>query len=268
MELFWRHIAGLFRRLVTQKQIPFGLKAGHHFWKRTTPRRALRPCGGESLPGPTAEIPEMFPHGLGTAHHREECRSPGDDADPPVVTGSFSQSPGKFSYNQRLHSDKQAGPGDFYGYRKHNVNQARKTRLEFKDEECDQKGGKYYLFQPKIPQHRQFLSYEGMGIGTPSQRQKQYTKFQALRASENVIDYKVQQLTSQHDESSLVTKDKAKARKIRTRYGIERIVEDLIQESMARGDFDNLSCNGMPLKYQEHNPYLDTVSHKVNQVML
>ncbi len=31
------------------------------------------------------------------------------------------------------------------------------------------------------PQHRQFLSHEGFGYGTPGQRQKQYQKFRAAR---------------------------------------------------------------------------------------
>lgn len=52
------------------------------------------------------------------------------------------------------------------------------------------------------------------------------------------------------------------------RYGMDRLVEDLIQESMAKGDFDNLSGKGKPLttKQDHHNPYVDLVTHKLNQV--
>lgn len=54
------------------------------------------------------------------------------------------------------------------------------------------------------------------------------------------------------------------------RYGMDRLVEDLIQESMAKGDFDNLSGKGKPLtkKQDHHNPYVDLVTHKLNQVHL
>ena len=52
------------------------------------------------------------------------------------------------------------------------------------------------------------------------------------------------------------------------RYGIERVVEDLIQESMAKGDFDNLPNAGKPLKHDSYNPYLDVVTHKLNEVIL
>lgn len=35
---------------------------------------------------------------------------------------------------------------------------------------------------------------------------------------------------------------------------------------MARGDFDNLSNAGKPLETRNHNPYVDTVTHKLNEV--
>jgi hypothetical protein len=51
------------------------------------------------------------------------------------------------------------------------------------------------------------------------------------------------------------------------RSEMDRLVEDLIQESMSRGEFDNLAGTGKPLKYQASNPYVDFVTHKMNQVM-
>ena len=50
------------------------------------------------------------------------------------------------------------------------------------------------------------------------------------------------------------------------RFDIERLVEDLIQESMAKGKFDNLKGFGKPLPDRNHNPYVDTLTHKINQV--
>lgn len=49
---------------------------------------------------------------------------------------------------------------------------------------------------------------------------------------------------------------------------MERLVEDLIQESMARGEFDNLSGIGKPLPPSTYNPYVDFVTHKMNQIMM
>jgi len=46
-------------------------------------------------------------------------------------------------------------------------------------------------------------------------------------------------------------------------------VEDMIQESMAKGDFDNLSGTGKPLKCASaFNPYVDYTTHKMNQVLI
>ena len=35
---------------------------------------------------------------------------------------------------------------------------------------------------------------------------------------------------------------------------------------MAKGEFTNLKGNGKPLQNQNHNPYIDVVTHKINQV--
>lgn len=44
-------------------------------------------------------------------------------------------------------------------------------------------------------------------------------------------------------------------------------MEDLIQESMSKGEFSNLSGVGKPLKSLENrNPYVDLVTHKLNEV--
>lgn len=53
------------------------------------------------------------------------------------------------------------------------------------------------------------------------------------------------------------------------RIGIERLVEDMIQEAMQRGDFDNLNGKGKPLSSKNaYNPYIDFTTHKLNQVLI
>nr|XP_045596694.1 dnaJ homolog subfamily C member 28-like [Procambarus clarkii]XP_045596695.1 dnaJ homolog subfamily C member 28-like [Procambarus clarkii]XP_045596696.1 dnaJ homolog subfamily C member 28-like [Procambarus clarkii]XP_045596697.1 dnaJ homolog subfamily C member 28-like [Procambarus clarkii]XP_045596698.1 dnaJ homolog subfamily C member 28-like [Procambarus clarkii]XP_045596699.1 dnaJ homolog subfamily C member 28-like [Procambarus clarkii]XP_045596700.1 dnaJ homolog subfamily C member 28-lik len=164
----------------------------------------------------------------------------------------------KFSDDRRNHNNCEGEYGLYY-------EQKRKTP-ETEDDEEDH--DKIFDIKHTAPQHRQYLSYEGIGVGTPSQREKQYTRYQALRASTNVTDYKIQKITSQYPETSLVDKDRAFAKKIRTRYGIDRIVDDMIQEAMAKGEFDNLPNAGKPLPQQNCNPYVDTVTHKLNQVLI
>jgi len=85
-----------------------------------------------------------------------------------------------------------------------------------------------------------------------------------------VMDYRVQKISknSGHEESALV-KDTKASKKMKTGIGMDRLVEDLIQESMARGDFDNLQGKGKPLNQSSsYNPYIDFTTHKLNQVLI
>ncbi|XP_028280886.1 dnaJ homolog subfamily C member 28-like [Parambassis ranga] len=119
-------------------------------------------------------------------------------------------------------------------------------------------------------QHRQYLSYEGVGSGTPSQRERQYRQVRVDRASEQVLNYRQRE----HEraaaaEGALVERDmRQRSRKIKITQAVERLVEDLIQESMARGDFRNLSGAGKPLIKFQHNPYADPMTHNLNRILI
>ncbi|KAM9353536.1 dnaJ homolog subfamily C member 28 [Symphorus nematophorus] len=118
--------------------------------------------------------------------------------------------------------------------------------------------------------HRHYLSYEGVGSGTPSQRERQYRQIRVNRASEQVLNYR----QKEHEraaaaEGALVERDmRQRSRKIKITQAVERLVEDLIQESMARGDFRNLSGAGKPLNKFEHNPYADPMTHNLNRILI
>ena len=45
-------------------------------------------------------------------------------------------------------------------------------------------------------------------------------------------------------------------------------MEDLIQESMAKGDFDNLSGKGKPLKKFSGCSYIDPITHNLNRILI
>lgn len=59
-----------------------------------------------------------------------------------------------------------------------------------------------------------------------------------------------------------------RSRQIKITQAVERLVEDLIQESMARGDFRKLSGAGKPLNKFEHNPYADPMTHNLNRILI
>ncbi|XP_015245481.1 PREDICTED: dnaJ homolog subfamily C member 28 [Cyprinodon variegatus] len=120
------------------------------------------------------------------------------------------------------------------------------------------------------PQHRHYLSYEGVGSGTPSQRERQYRQIRVDRAAEQVLSYRQRE----HEraaaaEGALVERDtRQRSRKIKITQAVERLVEDLIQESMARGDFRNLGGAGKPLNKFQHNPYADPMTHNLNRILI
>ncbi|XP_055845924.1 dnaJ homolog subfamily C member 28 [Episyrphus balteatus] len=118
------------------------------------------------------------------------------------------------------------------------------------------------------PQHRQYLSYEGYGFGTPFQREKQYQQVKAMKAQERVLNHRLEKAHA--GEKTLMKKGSYyKNHAIKTKYGFDRVVEDLIQEAMNKGDFNNLTGTGKPLSSaQSQNPYLDFTTHKLNRIML
>lgn len=118
------------------------------------------------------------------------------------------------------------------------------------------------------PQHRQYLSYEGYGHGTIFQRQKQYTQARAMKAAINVMEHRLEKAVA--SDKTLMKKGQGYGKKhdIKTKYGFDRLVEDLIQESMSKGEFENLSGKGKPLKNQNNNPYVDFTTHKLNEVLI
>lgn len=118
--------------------------------------------------------------------------------------------------------------------------------------------------------HRQYLSYDGLGSGTPFQRESQYRQIRVDRAAEKVLNYRQRE----HERAAaavgeLVERDmRQRSHKIKITQAVERLVEDLIQESMARGDFRNLSGAGKPLTKFEHNPYADPMTHNLNRILI
>lgn len=127
---------------------------------------------------------------------------------------------------------------------------------------------KVFDIKHTAPQHRTFLSNEGYGMGTPFQREKQYQQIRAMRAQQNVLEHRMQKAVA--SENALIKKgDHFKKHAIKTKYGFDRVVEDLIQEAMHRGDFNNLKGQGKPLDdKQSQNPYVDFVTHKINNILL
>jgi len=134
-------------------------------------------------------------------------------------------------------------------------------------QEEDEEDDEHPDIRHTAPQHRQYLD-NPFGYGSPAQREKQAVKYRAFKASEAVYEHRVGKLTAQY-EDRLATRERNTIKKQHTRNEIERLVEDLIVESMANGEFDNLSGAGKPLPNRvDYNPYTDFTTHKINQILV
>lgn len=88
----------------------------------------------------------------------------------------------------------------------------------------------------------------------------------AQKAVDNVMEHRLKKLQAE-ERNTLIGMDKQRAKDIKTRYGMDRLVEDLIQEAMNKGEFSDLPGMGKPLNNTSpRNPYVDFVTHKLNQV--
>jgi len=121
------------------------------------------------------------------------------------------------------------------------------------------------------PQHRQYLSHDGIGAGTPSQRARQHKAYRVSQVKSAIQDYKIEALTREDEQpvTSLVTREKKAVKKHVVKQHMDRLVEDLIQESISKGEFDNLPLAGKPLPERvEYDPYSDFTTVKMNQIMV
>ncbi|CAH6792554.1 dnaJ homolog subfamily C member 28 [Phodopus roborovskii] len=145
----------------------------------------------------------------------------------------------------------------------HVIEQTHTKQSKAEDTEEEEEKFKY-----NTPQHRHYLSFEGVGFGTPSQREKQYRQFRADRATEQVMEYQRQKLEREHFANIVTVRDVRQSKELKITQAIERLVEDLIQESMAKGDFDNLSGKGKPLKKFSGCSYIDPMTHNLNRILI
>lgn len=111
--------------------------------------------------------------------------------------------------------------------------------------------------------HRKYLTNDGIGFGTPTQRQKQYQAFRVNCASRMVSDYKIQKLQRETEGSKMLAV-KEYAKRSKSSHFVDRVVEDLIQESMARGELNDLKGGKIE---STAVPYVDQHDYHLNRVL-
>ncbi|XP_060812102.1 dnaJ homolog subfamily C member 28 isoform X2 [Bombus pascuorum] len=146
--------------------------------------------------------------------------------------------------------------------------QIRKARMKDKENSTNLPEVEEFDIKHTAPQHRHYLVYN-IGVGTHSKRQKLYTIERAQKAVENVLEHRLKKLQAE-ERNTLVGMDKQRAKDIKTRFGMDRLVEDLIQEAMNKGEFKDLPGMGKPLKENTNtrSPYVDFVTYKLNEILI
>ncbi|CAH1789001.1 unnamed protein product [Owenia fusiformis] len=127
--------------------------------------------------------------------------------------------------------------------------------------------GEVIQIKHTVPQHRQYLGYEGVGFGTPTQREKQYQQYKVARAQDTVTDRRIEKHAGQY-ETAVIVKDKKRSQTHRVKGSINSVVNDLILDAMNRGDFDNLPGAGKPLKHTTYNIGVDSTTHNLNKILV
>lgn len=122
--------------------------------------------------------------------------------------------------------------------------------------------------QRRLP-HRQYLSFD-VGTGTVSERQKAHSQQRVSQAMDNVFDKQFEKALENPDAKNVAPYTGLPKSQIpggKSTKTLQRIANELIYESMRRGEFDNLKGLGKPLECEAVNPVLDTVEQKINNML-
>ncbi|KAF7256263.1 hypothetical protein EG68_06312 [Paragonimus skrjabini miyazakii] len=160
------------------------------------------------------------------------------------------------------------------------------TRKNQEDENTKSKDSWLEHQQHRAPQHRHYLETESrsttlcpMVTGlTPSERQRQLQTQRFVEAAYTSSDYRVARIcdsmTQYEDRSELVPASEGgdahrRPLQLKSINLIERIADDLIQEAMKRGEFDNLSGLGQPLTMStsSHEAFQDPSTVRLTRIL-
>lgn len=122
--------------------------------------------------------------------------------------------------------------------------------------------------QRRLP-HRQYLSFD-VGTGTIAQRQRAHSQQRVNQAMDNVFEKQFQKALENPDVKDITPYHGGSKSKVpggKTTKSLQRIANEIIYDSMKRGEFDNLTGHGRPLDREPINPVLDNMEQKINKML-
>ena len=113
----------------------------------------------------------------------------------------------------------------------------------------------------KAPQHRRYLTFPTISSGTPTQRYKMNQTQRLNKAVVNTNKYQMEKLgiVDQDVGMNMLTRN--------TGSQLASEIEDKIQLSILKGDFDNLKNQGKPLMVKYENPLVDRTTDLAFEIL-
>lgn len=117
--------------------------------------------------------------------------------------------------------------------------------------------------------HRRYLNHDNVRPGvTYSQREKEYTQLRLDQARDSVFEKKFQDALVNNEAKEVgFYSGNPWPKSTQVTNPLERIANEMIRDSIKRGEFSNLPGQGRPIESGWDNPVLSTIEQKVN-VML
>ena len=115
---------------------------------------------------------------------------------------------------------------------------------------------------------RQFLTYDGVGPGTVSERQRAYTQLRLDEARDSIFEKRFHDALIDRETKAVgphTGEPWPKSTKVSD--SLQRIANEAIRESIKKGEFSNLPGKGQPLKNTWENPFVDNLDQKINVIL-
>lgn len=115
--------------------------------------------------------------------------------------------------------------------------------------------------------HRQYLEYDGVGPGTYSQRQSAHSRVRLDQSRESVFERKFQEALADNNSKEVGPHSALPPKGTMTTNAFQMIANEMIRDSIKRGEFSNLRGRGRPMEEAWENPVLSTMEQKLNSIM-
>jgi len=115
---------------------------------------------------------------------------------------------------------------------------------------------------------RQFLTYDGVGPGTVSERQRACAQLRLDEARDSIFEKRFSDALTDHETKTVgLHTGEPWPKSTKVSDSLQRIANKAIRESIKKGEFANLPGKGQPLNKAWDNPFVDNLDQKINVIL-